>query len=141
MEPSLPAEALTGLKSLSPSPGECEKAIELFGSLYVYIQKALDAMMYHTEQTRPIEGTNVEMENLRHLLLGAQPVHTPVMWQYRWLNPGDNPDHTIMMGWKTLVPEGNQDPLGKVRELEAYRYGGRKVYGVRALGVIPHVLP
>lgn len=60
----------------------------------------------------------------------------PVLYQYRWLNPANNPDeeeHTIE--WKEVKPYNPYvgTVLSEVANLEAYRYNGKPVYEVRGL--------
>jgi hypothetical protein len=60
-----------------------------------------------------------------------------VMWQYRWLNPGDMPDQQeSMLEWKPVEHPRWQPLEAKLQELRDYRYGGKPCYEVRALGVI-----
>ncbi len=63
-----------------------------------------------------------------------------VRYEYRWLNPANNPgDQTEAMEWK-LVELRNPytDTMqSRVRELESYRYNGKPVYEVRALYTRP----
>ena len=39
------------------------------------IQKAIDALEYHTSQTRPINKTNEAIAELKAALLAQEPVH------------------------------------------------------------------
>jgi len=63
----------------------------------------------------------------------AQP--EPVLYQYRWLNPANNPDDAGLMDWKLVEPRNpHMDTVQDLtKELEAYRYEGKPVYEVRAL--------
>lgn len=58
----------------------------------------------------------------------------PVAWQWRWLNPGGQ-DHVTAeeLAWRPVEPRGSESMEDRVRELEAYRYGGKPCYEVRPL--------
>ena len=54
-------------------------------------------------------------------------VTEPVLWQYRWTNPGNSPDVDLEdMEWRDVVPE-------RIEKLRAYRYDGKPIYEVRSL--------
>lgn len=57
----------------------------------------------------------------------------PVMYQFRWTNPGEDCVPESMLEWKEVVPSWNQTIEQKCAELEAYRYGGKQVYEVCGL--------
>ncbi len=69
----------------------------------------------------------------------AQPAAEPVAWQYRWTNPGNQPDQNPE--WKPVEPIFNQTMQEKITELESFRYGGKPCYEVRALVVAPKETP
>ena len=55
----------------------------------------------------------------------------PALWQYRWANPGNNPDVSLEdMEWREVAPD-------RIEELRAYRYDGKPIYEVRALYAHP----
>lgn len=63
-----------------------------------------------------------------------------VLWQYRWLNPGDDPNPPpSMLEWQEVKPWNPhmQTVEQRVEELRDFRYRGKPAYEVRALGVIP----
>jgi len=72
-------------------------------------------------------------------LIASMEAQEPVLYQYRWLNPNNNPDDVGLMDWKLLEPRNPY--MGTVQdridELEAYRYEGKVVYEVRALYAQP----
>jgi hypothetical protein len=60
-----------------------------------------------------------------------------VLWQYRWLNPNNEPHHPPeMLAWKEVEHPHWQPLESKLQELRDYRYRGMRCYEVRALGVI-----
>ena len=64
----------------------------------------------------------------------AEPV--PVLWQYRWANPGNNPDVSLEdMEWREVAPDDPkmQTLEARIEELRFYRYNGKPIYEVRAL--------
>lgn len=64
-----------------------------------------------------------------------EPVQEPVLYQYRWLNPGNNPNDHCEAEWTLVEPRNpHMDTVhDRIQELEAYRYDGKPVYEVRAL--------
>ena len=68
------------------------------------------------------------------------------LWQYRWTNPANEPNHSpSMSAWEEVKPRNAiQTMEQRLNELRSYRYDGKPCYEVRALGVIPagvHVAP
>lgn len=74
-------------------------------------------------------------------MIAAMEAQEPVLHQYRWLNPANNPDDTDLMDWKLVEPRNpHMDTVqDRITELEAYRYDGRVVYEVR--GLFAHAQP
>lgn len=67
-----------------------------------------------------------------------------VRYEYRWLNPANNPDEpTSATEWTLVEPRNSYvDTVeDRIRELESYRYDGKPVYEVRALYTHPHPQP
>ena len=66
----------------------------------------------------------------------ARVVGEPVAWQFRWTNPGNNPNtREDETAWKPLEPRGSETMQQRVAEIEQYTYDGKPCYEVRALGV------
>lgn len=68
----------------------------------------------------------------------AQAPSEPVLWQWRWTNPGgyeNQPDE--MLAWKLLDPSPGQTVQQRIDELLAYRHKGEPCYEVRALYAAP----
>lgn len=60
-----------------------------------------------------------------------------VAWQFRWLNPGENPHATPdELEWKPLAPRWLESMQQRIAEIEHYTYDGKPCYEVRALGVL-----
>jgi hypothetical protein len=53
------------------------------------VQQALEAMEYHTVQTRPLTRTQEAMDALHQLLEQPEPVQEPVAWMYDWEAEGE----------------------------------------------------
>jgi len=52
-----------------------------------------------------------------------QPVQEPVLWQYRWLNPGKNSAITLdELDWKQVKPRSTESVEARIAELSFYRY-------------------
>ena len=62
----------------------------------------------------------------------AQPAE---QWQFRWLNPNNNPNvDTSELAWKPVDARANRTVEEKVAELRAYKWtGGIAMYECRAL--------
>jgi len=76
--------------------------------------------------------------------LEAQQAQEPVMYQYRWLNPGDNPDQPESeLEWKLVeVRNVYTDTIAnRIDELRGYRFSGKPVYEVRPLYAAPPTQP
>ena len=57
-----------------------------------------------------------------------------VRWEFRWLNPGNNPySPPSEMAWKLVEPKGMQPLEATLSDLRAYRYAGNPCYEVRPL--------
>jgi hypothetical protein len=72
--------------------------------------------------------------------LAAPEQSEPIMYQYRWTNPADNPNTSEdEFAWRLVVPKNvHTDTVeDKVRELRGYRYHGKVMYEVRALYTHP----
>ena len=70
----------------------------------------------------------------------SQPAQEPVMYQYRWLNPGDKPDQPESeLEWKLVeVRNVYTDTIAnRIDELRGYRFNGKPVYEVRPLYAAP----
>lgn len=66
-----------------------------------------------------------------------------VMWQYRWLNPGNAPNPPpSMLEWKEVEHRNHSQTMKqRIEELRDFRYDGKPAYEVRALGVITPGVP
>jgi hypothetical protein len=66
-----------------------------------------------------------------------------VLWQYRWLNPANDPNAPLsMLEWKEVTPWTHAQSMEqRIQELRDFRYDGKPAYEVRALGVIPAGVP
>jgi hypothetical protein len=53
------------------------------------LERAVTALVYHQQQTRPIERTQIAIRELR-AALAAQPAD-PVAWQWRYIDPDEGP--------------------------------------------------
>lgn len=85
-------------------------------------------------------------EHLRAAIVTTSQPAEPVMWQYRWTNPAATEEFTAAQQewgcpesaeWKPIEPRPGQTVEEKCAELEAYRYGGKITYEVRALYTSP----
>ena len=57
-----------------------------------------------------------------------------VRWEFRWLNPANNPySSPSEMAWKLVEPKGMQPLEAALSDLRAYRYAGKPCYEVRPL--------
>lgn len=89
------------------------------------------ADMYTTAQVRAILGA-------RDAQYAAMAGQGPVEWQYRWTNPGDNPNASEdELAWKPIEPKLGQTHEQRLAGLKAYRYGGKPCYEVRPLYAHP----
>ena len=63
------------------------------------------------------------------------------LWQYRWVNPGDETNITPdMVAWVELKPRNPLQTMEqRLDEIRGYRYEGKPCYEVRALAVIDGV--
>jgi len=68
-------------------------------------------------------------------LIASMEAQEPVLYQYRWLNPANNPDDAGLMDWKLLEPRNPHmgTVQAHIKELESYRYGVKPIYEVRSL--------
>lgn len=90
-------------------------------------------------------ATNIEIrvpdEALASLGLSAAPAQEPVMWQYRWTNPGNDQDQASLdeaAKWEHVEPRDYIQTLDqRLEELRSYRYKGKPCYEVRALYASP----
>lgn len=79
----------------------------------------------HRECARAVEAAVIER------LRGE-----PVLWQYRWTNPGGYPNITPEeLEWQEVKPWNHriQTIEQRVEELRAFTYNGKPAYEVRAL--------
>lgn len=57
-----------------------------------------------------------------------------VRWEFRWLNPANNPcSSPSEMAWKLVEPKGMQPLEAALSDLRACRYAGKPCYEVRPL--------
>lgn len=57
-----------------------------------------------------------------------------VRWEFRWLNPANNPySSPSEMAWKLVEPKGRQPLEAALSDLRACRYAGKPCYEVRPL--------
>lgn len=62
----------------------------------------------------------------------ARAVAEIVIWQYRWLNPGNYPDQPPeMLAWMPVEHPHWQPLASKLQELRDYRFDGKPCYEVR----------
>ena len=99
-------------------------------------------MSQATDQYRAAVSRYEEAERERDALkaeLAAIRALEPALYQFRWLNPGCNPDaDDNALQWKPVEPRNRlQTTQDAINELEAYRYGGWPCYEVRALVALP----
>ena len=83
-----------------------------------------------------IKSQREEVNQLRADRAQRQAGQEPVLYQYRWLNPDNNPNiGKNETAWLPVEPRNvHTDTVeNRVRELWAYRYGGKPVYEVRPL--------
>ena len=73
------------------------------------MQQALNALEYHTVQTRPIDKTNEAIEALRQAL--AQPEQEPVAWKYDWYgHKSEKEPRALVKDWIASVYTEVSDP-------------------------------
>lgn len=72
-----------------------------------------------------------------HLVAGASSEGTtgePVAWQYRWLNPANDPSRRPEdLAWKEVSPRDCEPMSYRIAELQSYTYEGTPCYEVRPL--------
>lgn len=69
--------------------------------------------------------------------LNQSPEVEIALYQYRWLNPGEQEQPESVLEWKSVEPIWNQTVQQKCEELLKYRYNDKQVYEVRALYTVP----
>jgi hypothetical protein len=84
-------------------------------------------------------AAQVEQNQSEQHLGMVEQAAQPVMMQFRWTNPGDNPRPTESeMSWQEVTPRNRLQTLqDRIGELLAYEYNGRKCYEIRALYTSP----
>jgi hypothetical protein len=55
------------------------------------------------------------------------------LWQWRWMNPGNDPNPGPDVEWKTVEPRPGQSLEERLDELRSYRYCGKPCYELRPL--------
>ena len=76
------------------------------------LQQALDALIYHRDQTRPIDRTDAAITALREAL--AAPMPEPVAWRWR-----ERPHESRSWGdWRYMVNNKPQGPASATFEME-----------------------
>lgn len=64
----------------------------------------------------------------------AEESRTPVMWQYRWTNPKNDPDVTeAELEWMPVVPNRLQTLEQRLAEIRGFNWNDVPTYEVRAL--------
>lgn len=80
----------------------------------------------------------IDVEMIRTILMSEaqpQPAQVPACWQYRWTNPGDNPNvPPEETDWKPASPRAFESMEAHLNELRSYRYNGRPCYVASKLG-------
>jgi len=100
--------------------------------------------LYASLDEYPEEGADIICKFDRSEAQQDQPAQEPVMYQYRWLNPGDNPDQPESeLEWKLVeVRNVYTDTIAnRIDELRGYRFSGKPVYEVRPLYAAPPTQP
>ena len=92
-----------------------------------------DVGLWTTDQMRAYAQATADAWAEKLDAARAQPAAEPVAWQFRWTNPGNQPDQNPE--WEPIVPNWNQTMQEKITELEHYRYSGKPCYEVRVLVV------
>lgn len=102
-------------------------------------QRTEDVLIDGVAYTVPIEVA-CELLHL-HMALLTKPAQAaqPVMVQFRWTNPGDNPNPTEdEMKWHEVVPNFKwQTVQDRIAALLAYQYNGKPCYEIRSLYAAP----
>jgi len=84
-------------------------------------------------------ATNPLLARIAALEAQVEQAAQPVMMQFRWTNPGDNPSPSEHeMSWQEVTTRNcSQSLQDRIGELLAYEYNGRKCYEIRALYTAP----
>ena len=102
---------------------------------------ALDGGGVRTDKLTTIEGKSAGWwHTYGERVIAWQDTPAPpqgaeaVRWEFRWLNPGNNPySPPSEMAWKLVEPKGMQPLDATLSDLRAYRYAGKPCYEVRPL--------
>ena len=83
------------------------------------------------------------MSNDNTPTVAAVPAEPVALWQYRWTNPGDDPDvDESDTAWKLLECDTRLQTLEqRIEELRRHRYAGKPCYEVRPLYAAPQATP
>ena len=105
-----------------------------FGCVWYWDDKLRFARAIEAAATEPLLQRIAELE----AKLEQQDAE-PVAYEYRWTNPGNNPDtHPEEIAWKPVRScVIGQTIENAAKDLEAYHYDDKPVYEVRALYTHP----
>ena len=95
------------------------------------IAHALDIAQALLNSSHSIHGPMMLEEYKRVAALLAEPCE-PAGYEYRWTNPGDNPE-AFALQWRPVEARIGSTGPAKVEELQTYLYMGKSVYEVRPL--------